>query len=389
MRFKMRWVPALLLAMGLAMPAFAATPPRDPNLADTTQPGSVIIFPKFINDTPVTTSGDLAVLPRTEIEIGVVCPKGSTCTEHQLVKIRFHWVCPGSDDIFFKFICQETDFDISVTVDGKLAFSADGTPITTNSPRAPKPPCRTGFLIGWVVNQSDQPIKFDGLIGDAVLRGPAVSPALGSSAVEAYRGITIQANLAADTGTVLTATSGTGELAFDGQMYLGLPRTLFGDVKFDKETAGPPAPITALNQTYLVLMTLDVDSNFPNLPTFVNLDFFNESLNTVSSTNPNFESITSTSTHFVCWTQQQLTSIDPNLTQAFQGTRKGVVIVKDAQKVPFAGITSDEAGPVTLIGLVQVFEGTAPAFAERSYIFNMYNNGDFIPTEFETVNDEF
>ena len=80
---------------------------------------------------------------------------------------------------------QETDFDIFVTIDGKLAFSADGTPITTNSPRAPKPPCRTGFLIGWVVNQSDQPIKFDGLIGDAVLRGPAVSPAIGSSAVEA------------------------------------------------------------------------------------------------------------------------------------------------------------------------------------------------------------
>src|SRR5437868_5542421 len=269
MRFKVRWVPAVLLAMGLAMPSPAATPARDPNLDDTTQPGSVIIFPKFINDTPVTTSGDLAVLPRTEIEIGVVCPKGSTCTEHQAVKIRFHWVCPGSDDIFFKFICQETDFDINVTVNGKLAFSADGTPIggsftAANSPRAPKPPCRTGFLIGWVINSADQPIKFDGLIGDAVLRGPAVSPALGSSAVEAYRGITIQARLNADTGAVLTSDE-PGELAFDGTQYLGLPRTLFGDVKFDKETAGPPGPIGALNQTYLVLMTLDVDSNFPNL----------------------------------------------------------------------------------------------------------------------------
>ena len=137
----------MLLAMGLAMPALAATPARDPNLADTTQPGSVIIFPKFVNDTPVTTSGDLALLPRTEIEIGVVCPKGTTCAPHELVQIRFHWVCPGSQDVFFKYVCQETDFDIFVTVNGKLVFSADGSLVSTNSPRAPKPPCRTGFTV--------------------------------------------------------------------------------------------------------------------------------------------------------------------------------------------------------------------------------------------------
>jgi hypothetical protein len=391
MRFKMRWALALLPAIALAMPAFAQV--RDVNLADTDEPGSVIIFPKFVNRAAVTTAGDLAVLPRTEIEIGVVCPKGATCTEHQLVKIRFHWVCPGSDDIFFKFVCQETDFDIFVTVDGKLAFSADGTPINGNSPRAPAPQCPNGFLIGWVINTSDQPIKFDGLIGDAVLRGPALGsgPNTGTStAVEAYKALAIQADPALASGALLTITP-PGELPFDGGPghYLGLPRTLFGDVKFDKETAGAPAPNGALNQTWLILMTLDVDSNFPNLPTFVNLDFFNESLNTVSATNPNFEAITSTSTHFVCWTQQQLTSIDSNLTQAFQGTRKGVVIVKDAQKVGFIGITTDEPGPVTLIGLVQTFEGTAAnSFQERSYIFNMFNNSDFVATEFETVNDE-
>ena len=54
---------------------------------------------------------------------------------------------------------------------------------------------------------------------------------------------------------------------------------------------------------------------------------------------------------------------------------------------PVAQIARDLT-PVTLIGLVQVFEGAAPNFAERGYIFNMYNNGDFVPTEFETVNDE-
>src|SRR5262249_15958124 len=112
MRFKMRWVLALLPAIALAMPAFAQG--RDTRLSDSQEPGSVLIFPKFINKPPVITAGDNAVLPRTEIEIGVVCPPGvtpttTTCFEHQTIKIKFHWVCPGSDDVTQKFICPETD----------------------------------------------------------------------------------------------------------------------------------------------------------------------------------------------------------------------------------------------------------------------------------------
>ena len=45
---------------------------------------------------------------------------------------------------------------------------------------------------------------------------------------------------------------------------------------------------------------------------------------------------------------------------------------------------ADEAGPVTLLGLVQVFEGSvANRYMERSYIFNMYNDSVPIETEFE------
>ena len=124
MKFVTKWGLALLSGLAVATPALALAPV---NQADLAQPGSVIIFPKFINTPAVLVDG--STMPRTEIEVGAVCPVGATCTEHQAVKIRFHWVCPGSDDIFFKFICQETDFDINVTVNGKLAFSADGTPI--------------------------------------------------------------------------------------------------------------------------------------------------------------------------------------------------------------------------------------------------------------------
>ena len=408
MKFVIKWGLLLIPALALAMPAFAQ---RSPTLSDSQEPGSLIIFPKFINDVPVTTGGDNAVLPRTEIEIGVVCPPGTTptttvCFEHQTIKIKFHWVCPGSDDLTTKFICPETDFEIFASLNGKLAFSADGTPINSNSPRVPAPPCRNGYLIGWVVDNADRPIKWDGLIGDAVLRGPALVPSAGglvSTAVEAYTAITVQAaEDALPTGALLTGT-GTppgSELPLDGlvggykAVSGGTRGKLYADVKYDNVTARPvagvPAPGNALSSTWLVLLTLDVDSGFPNLPTFVDLDFYNESLNTVSTSNPNFEFHISAHHHFICWDQIQLSDLDANLTQAFMGTRKGVVIVSNPHKVGFAGITNDEPGGVTLIGLVQVFEGVTspPAFAERSYIFNMYNNSNYVATEFEITDDD-
>jgi hypothetical protein len=390
----MRWVLALLPAIALAMPAVAQVRPAV--LSDSQEPGSVLVFPKFVNRPAVVTNGDQAVLPRTEIEIGVVCPPGvapttSVCFEHQTIKIKFHWVCPGSDDVSTKYICPETDFFVFVSVNGKLAFAADGRPINTNSPRVPAAPCANGYLIAWVVDNADRPIKWDGLIGDAVLRGPALASGTDagfSTAVEAYTAIPIQANPALANGALIPFTSGPGELAFDGTMYQAVTRTLYGDVKFNNETprapADIPAPGNALSQTWLTLLTLDVDSGFPNLPVFVDLNFFNESLNTVSSTNPNFEFPLSAHTHFICWTQQNITDIDANLTQAFEGTRKGIVIANNATKVNLFGISNDEAGPATLIGLVQVFEGTAAnLFQERSYIFNMYNDSVPVFTEFE------
>ena len=135
MHFTMKWASALVPTLALAMPAFATGyyDPPSTTLADPDEPGSVIVFSKFINMPAVSVDG--ALLPRTEIEIGAVCPIGfnastpkspGVCFEHQAVKIRFHWVCPGTLDIASAFICRETDFDVTVTINGKLAFSADG-----------------------------------------------------------------------------------------------------------------------------------------------------------------------------------------------------------------------------------------------------------------------
>jgi hypothetical protein len=341
-------------ALALMTPAFAINPP---DLADSEQPGSVIIYPKFINLPQVNVDGN--TVPRTEIEIGAVCPPayvaaGNACAEDQSVIVNFQWVCPGAEGVNSN-ICPVESFQVVLSVFGKLAFSADGIPINSNSPRVPAAPCPRGYLIGRA--QSDQPANFDGLIGNAVIRGPNLTagPNAGSStAVSAYSAITIQA------GTTITAVQ-------------------MGDVRFNKTAPGAPLP-NILSITSLTFLTLDVRSNQPNNPTFVDLDFWNESDVAPSTTNPNFERILSTNTNFVCWEQMSLTDIDPNLTQAFMGTRKGIVLAGPAFKIENRA-SNDNTGPVTLIGLVETSEGTvANGFLERKYNFNMSANGIVVPT---------
>ena len=94
----------LVPALALAAPAFAQV--RDTRLSDATEPGSVIVFPKFINGSAYIVPESVPA-PATELEIGVVCPKGVTCAEHQPVKIRFHWVCGTTEaNLAGSFICS-------------------------------------------------------------------------------------------------------------------------------------------------------------------------------------------------------------------------------------------------------------------------------------------
>ena len=105
----------LVPALALAAPAFAQVRPT--TLSDSQEPGSVIVFPKFIQGTVALPEGGTA--PITELEVGVVCPKGVICSEHQAVKIRFHWVCGTTEAAAAtSFVCKETDFDINATVYG-------------------------------------------------------------------------------------------------------------------------------------------------------------------------------------------------------------------------------------------------------------------------------
>jgi hypothetical protein len=355
MKLIAKCVLVLLVELASGAPVFAAQPA---GLSNPGQPGSVIVYPKFINMPAVNVDGNS--VPRTEIEIGAICPPafvagGGACAAHQLVTVSFQWVCPGAEGVNSN-ICRGSGFQVNLSVNGKLAFSADGIPINSNSPVVPAAPCPRGYLIGSA--SSDQP-NFDGLIGNAVIHGPnlAFGPDAGSStAVSAYQAITIQAN------TTITGVQ-------------------IGDVRFDKLAAGDPLP-NVLSETALIFLTLDVRPNQPNNPTFVPLDFWNESSALPSATNPNFERILSTSWELVCWDQVQLSTINPNLTQAFMGTRKGIVIAGPAEKLPDGNAPGDRPGPVTLIGLVETIEGTAAnGFLERKYNFNMSNDGTPVATQ--------
>jgi hypothetical protein len=349
--------------LALATPTFAQVRPL--TLSDSQEPGSVIVFPKFVKG---TVSVDGVTTPMTEIEVGVVCPKGATCPEHQPVKIRFHWVCGAIEGVDSQ-ICHENNFDVTTTVNGKVVFGPDAIPIPGSPAVTPSTPpaalCGMGYLIGWVINTSDMPIKFDGLIGDAVIRES-------STAVGAYNAIPIQADPAlANAFPIATSTdplTGTQRLVFDGGAghYLAAPGTVKGDVKYDRMTGTGGT----FSQTFLTLLTLDVRSDQPNFPTGVFFDFYTPG-----------ETLLSESLEFVCWTQVSLTGIDPNLNQTFMG-RKGVFFSGPAFKFPINGIF-DTAGPVTLLGLVETLEGPDAAhFGARSYFTGVFNDSDPVPTFF-------
>jgi hypothetical protein len=351
----LRSVLLIMPALALTMPAFAQV--RDPTLSDATEPGSVIVFPVF-KETPVTLpEGGKA--PGSVLKIGVVCPKGVTCSSDQAVTIRFDWVCPGAGP---SSICHETDFEVTATVSEKIVLVADGTAedgYKTGLPTkfAPPPPCGDGYLIGWVIDPATrEPIKFDGLIGSADIRN--VGPSLAS-----YPAIPIQANPALANGAAITTTS-AGGLVFDGgaNHYQAVTGRVFGDVLYNNAVTGP-----TFNQSVFIFLTLDVASNRPNAPVFVDLDFFGGNPSVIGN-----ENAVSTSTDFTCWGNIGLASLaGGQLTTTTMGL-EGVVQSGAAQNA--------DGDPVTLLGLFLTAEQSGPFFRET---FNtLFNDSVPVPTTF-------
>jgi hypothetical protein len=328
----------LMLSMALAIPAMAQR--RDPILADSQEPGSVLVFPKFL-------TGKVDGEPRSEFEIGITCPKNldgspGVCEQETDVKLRAHWVCPGGQEYADKHICAETNFDLKSTVFGTIRI---------NPNRAPTPSCEAGYLIVWVIDLSGRPIKYDALIGTGILREMA-------GGVSAYNGIPIQATAGDEPGSIRTAG-----LAFNGEAggYQAVTGQVQGTVTYD-QLVHSPYTVTALT-----LLTLDVLSNRPNNPTFVNFNFYSEN-----------EVLLSTFHEFICWTQVLLSDINPNLT-AMGLSRKGLFVSNQAINVPIGGIAGI-VGPVTLLGIVETVTYNGDL---RAYSYSLYTNSLPVPTTFD------
>lgn len=346
----------LILATGMPVLAQQQTP------NDAQRPGSVIVFPKFIPGTQPLSEGGR--VPATEIRYTIVCPLGQRCDPGTSLTVRFHWVCPG-DTVFNHFICKDTSFEVTSGINEKVVLVPDGSFPGVSTRTIPAPPCvgptnpaGRGYLIGFVIDPTTgAPVKFDGLIGDAVLRESG-------AALSAYTAIPIRADAALPTfpasGSAITTVAGS--LAFDGGRghYQALAGKIQGDIKYT-DTAGPVTFTTG----FLTLLTLDVRSNRPNNPIFLDLRFHG-----TAGGDPEFS--LSTMTAFVCWTEQRIDVIDENLTQAFLG-RSGTLISGQATKVFY--FPGDGSGPVALLGLFENIEGPTAGAAMRAYITPMFSDG--------------
>lgn len=337
-----------LLAMALVTQAFATGP-----LADA-EPGSVLVFPLFETGVNLTPVG--AAVPRSQFEISVSCPNGSVCPDGTDVDIRLHWVCFNTNGL--GGICAERDFTLHTTVNGTILFDPQGNCEPVNSANnffdtcgnIPPPPCNEGYLLAWVVDEAGRAIKFDGMIGDSVLRETP-------TAVTAYNAFPIQAGAKLATGAS-TDLYHNGNLVFNGQAYKELTNTIIGSVHYD----GVNPTSNVLTQTSLVLLTLDTLSNRFNYPVFVDVNFYNE-----------IEQLNSNNTAFFCGEEVSLGSLGETTTF---GT-KGLVQSTRAVKTPVLGI-SDKSGPVTLLGLVLTREDGGL----RHYTYPLFNNSIPLPTSF-------
>ena len=104
-------------------------------------------------------------------------------------------------------------------------------------------------------------------------------------------------------------------LMFDGAAghYQAVTGQVIGDVRYTNLTTPPN-----FNDSILTLLTLDVKSNRPNNPVFVDLDFFGGNPSAIGNENQ-----VSTFTEFICWEEVAIESLDSGLTTTLMGRNTG------------------------------------------------------------------
>ena len=349
----LRFLLLILLVFGFATPVSAG----GPQFATGAVPGSMIVFPKFTRGTVIV---DGVEAPATEIAVRVVCPMNTTCAEGQQMRVRAEWVCPGSAT---NPVCAGRAFEFDVVINGTVAFDPENIALPGSDPLPVLvPPCQRGYLIAYAIDGDGRPIKWPGLGGVAVLRESG-------SAITGYTASLI----AADPNLAIGALISLGPddaLVFDGAPghYTQLNSMVEAPIEFTRSTS--LAPLGGFPSTSIILLTLDVRSNGPNGPTTVPLNFFDGD-----------GQRRSTSTNFVCWSEQRLDDIDANLTFEAMGTRWGYLSSGQAQQVSSSG-TVDITVPATLLGLAETIEGPVPGAAARAGVYALSPIPPLVSTTF-------
>jgi len=307
-------------------------------LYDPNEPGSLLVFPKFVRGTVA------AGLPATEIEISVHCPTALNvegyCTlpvPGTSVRLEGHWVCAGQ---LSTGICTESDFFVNTTVEGTVDFNTEGSAVGVNfaTVKVPTPKCSEGYLVMWAVNTTGRPIVFNGLLGVAEVRW-------NSHAAGSYEAIAIQAN--GDEGDLIATTTGTTGLAalpFTGaaDQYRLPTSTIMATIKYDTDSS-TPAAADAPSSTSIVTVTLDVLSGLPNNYIVSDLNFAD-----------NVENLYSEQIVYQCFEEITVSGIDPFLVRE-NLSRKGFFYSLDAYKIPTYA-NDPFTGPVTQLGLIDTTE---------------------------------
>lgn len=385
-----------LVAMTGAAFAMQPTPTPEtvppPGLTDASEPGSVLVFPFFqAGSTPMFpgTAGAFTAA-RSVFEITAKCPDvlspdvgGPGCVEQTLV-LHAHWVCPGvPSSNGLPSICPESDFIRTVTfgsfAEGTVTFNPSSVPNPKNSDYngsllVPPAPCQQGFLIVYVEDSTGNPVKFDGLIGDARI---ANTSGIGFSS---YSAVAIQADPAmpnwekSNDGTTgpRMALGPAGSLVFDGapQHYLRTVGQASGEVNWVSEVHAP------FTRDKLIFMTLDVKSGLPNDLTFVPINFFNK-----------YEEQHSDGVAFVCWGIFQLdTDISNYLTVEGFGSDNGG---NPGAPSNTGNFRTDQAFDfttgrnVTLLGIEKSNLGGDPQMITAAQLLReLKNNSIGVPTSF-------
>jgi len=344
---------------------------------DSSAPGSVLVFPKFRQGTVTTT--DQGVQPRTEFEISVVCPTDPsyTCAPDQPVSLKGHYVC--------QYNCMsQVDFTVGTTINGTLYLTFE-SPTSVYLPGAtfiPAPDCSggQGYLIVYVIDAYGNPIKFDGLIGGATLRGGPQSFQNCPTCKAKYQAIAIQAGDNIPTGLSTddpaNGGNGNGAMDFDGNEYRQVTGTTLGIVQYEGLTFANAAtqlagtPHSGFIQNELTLLTLDVKGlNQSNPDLFVPINFYNEG-----------QLGQSTVRDIVCYETRRIIFDTPGPDNTFG--RKGLVVAGPAR---FDDVNTGT--PASLLGLIEVQEGsyvevTGAETTLRWVADAMHANGTTVATTF-------